>query len=202
MAEMLEKTFVDACMQLSSGYVDVLKLFIVAGKAAYERGLTIPQVQLEITQCQTQTAGRALMQEEIDLRTVWLSLIYLTLERVEHRKGSSIGSTVDPDLRQKFYTFVYDVVNAKKQGYTLQTLKLEQIMKNSSGQPTSIAEKTEQMNAQQRQIEEAILSQSMRLVFLTLTVLEESEEFEKGNGNGNGGGGDNGDVPRPPIPGT
>ena len=79
-AEMLEKTFVDACMQLSSGYVDVLKLFIVAGKAAYERGLTIPQVQLEISQCKTQTAGRPLMQEEIDLRTVWLSLVYLTLE--------------------------------------------------------------------------------------------------------------------------
>ncbi|GMH86058.1 hypothetical protein TrVE_jg4419 [Triparma verrucosa] len=192
---MLEKTFVDACMQLSSGYVDVLKLFIVAGKAAYERGLTIPQVQLEISQCKTQTAGRPLMQEEIDLRTVWLSLLYLTLERVEHRKGSSVGETVGPDLRQKFYTFVYDVVNAKKQGYTLQTLKLEQMMRNSEGEPSEIAEKTSALAPQQRQMEEAILSQSMRLVFLTLTVLDETSEFEKKDG-------DDDIIPRPPIPGT
>jgi len=45
-------------MQLSTGYVDVLKLFIVAAKAGYELGMTIPQLQLELTACKTQTAGR------------------------------------------------------------------------------------------------------------------------------------------------
>ena len=132
-AEMVETTFVNACMQLSSGYVDVLKLFIVAAKAGYELGLTIPQLQLELSSCKSQSAGRPLLAEEVELRSVWISLVYLTLERVSHLKNSSLGDTVDPSIRQKFYTFVYDVVNAQKQGYTLQTLKLENLVRSGEG---------------------------------------------------------------------
>jgi len=88
---------------------------------------------------------------------VWISLVYLTLERIQHVKNCSLGDTVDPDIRQKFYTFVYDVVNAKKQGYNLQTLKLEQLVR-SEGEVVEEG-KTEQEKA----IEKAILSQSMRL---------------------------------------
>lgn len=189
-AEMLETTFVNACMQLSSGYVDVLKLFIAAAKGGYEIGLTIPQLQLELTSCKSQTAGRPLMGEEVELRTVWISLVYLTLERVNHIKSSSLGDTVDPSIRQKFYTFVYDVVNAKKQGYDLQTLKLEQLVR-SDGDVQSEEDKGK--TEQEKAVENAILSQSMRLVFLTLTVLDE-EALAKGEEGGN--------PPRPNIPGT
>ena len=35
-AEMIEVSFLNSCLQLSQGYVDVLKLFIVAVKAGYE----------------------------------------------------------------------------------------------------------------------------------------------------------------------
>ncbi|GMI36568.1 hypothetical protein TrRE_jg5005 [Triparma retinervis] len=193
-AEMVETTFVNACMQLSTGYVDVLKLFIVAAKAGYELGMTIPQLQLELSSCKSQTAGRPLLAEEVELRSIWISLVYLTLERVSHLKtSSSLGDTVDPAIRQKFYTFVYDVVNAHKQGYTLQTLKLENLVRSGAEEGGEVEEagKSEQDKA----IEKAILSQSMRLVFLTLTVLEEEAlANEGGTGDAN--------PPKPPIPGT
>jgi len=166
-ATLVEVSFVNACTQLSTGYVDVLKMFIVSSKAGYTSGLTIPQLILELSQCSSKTAGRDLMHEEVDLRTVWLSLVYLTLERINHpRQNAQVELSVSSEIRGTYTTFVYDVVNAHKSGFTLQSLKLEEIMKREVDAP------------QRTEIEEAILSQSMRLIFLTLEVLKEEEEFK------------------------
>ena len=117
-AQILEVTFVNACMQLATGYVDTLKLFIAAALTAYERGFTVNALSLELAQCPTQTAGRPLMQEEVELRTVWLSLVYLTLANVRHESEASeaVGASVPAEIRSKFQTFVYDVVNAAQGG--------------------------------------------------------------------------------------
>ena len=61
----MEKSFVAACQSLAGGYVDELKLFIATGKAGYKQGMTIPQLQLELTACPSQSAGRPLAQEEV-----------------------------------------------------------------------------------------------------------------------------------------
>ena len=113
----------------------------------------------------TQTAGRPLMQEEVDLRQVWLCLVFLTLANVGHPSAAAAacGESVPEEIRKQFGTFVYDVVNARKSGFTLETLKLEDLMRRSGT--------GESMTA----MEKAILGQSMRVVFLTLTVKEESE---------------------------
>lgn len=166
-AAALEVSFVQACVQLASGYVDCLKLFIGAAVGAYEQGFTIAALTLELSQCATQTAGRPLMAEEVDLRTVWISLVYLTLENVAHpiKSGSAnAGASVPEDTRQKFRTFVYDVVNAKAAGYTFEALKLEDVVRRSG-----------EGEAPMSDMERAILSQSMRIVFLTLTVLNDME---------------------------
>ena len=115
-AALLEVSFVQACMQLSSGYVDTLKLFIASAFTAYERGFTASALNLELGALQTQTAGRPLMQEEVELRTVWLCLVFLTLENIRHPSaaGGAVGDSVPGEIRQKFQTFVYDVVNAAK----------------------------------------------------------------------------------------
>ena len=144
--------------QLSSGYVDVLKMFISAAKGGYELGLSIPALQLEITNSGTSTAGRPLMQEEIELRTVWISLVYITLELINHPmkltdtdSKNDASATVPADIRKKFNTFCYDVVvNAKKTGFNLSTLKLEQVMKRSADDPAM------------EPMEEAVMSQCMR----------------------------------------
>ena len=164
-AQILEVTFVNACMQLATGYVDTLKLFIAAALTAYERGFTVNALNLELAQCPTQTAGRPLMQEEVELRTVWLSLVYLTLANVRHESeaSDSVGASVPAEIRSKFQTFVYDVVNAAQGGYTLESLKLEDMLRRQGTDSASLSA-----------VEKAILGQSMRVVFLTLTVRDEA----------------------------
>ena len=106
----------------------------------------------------------------------WLSLVYLTLERVSAAKTTpSLGATVSPEISRNYGTFVYDVVNARKSGYTLETLKLEEMMRRS-------AEEKSEEYVEKDQMEAAILSQCMRLVFLTVTVLEEEEAAGEGPG--------------------
>ena len=39
--------------------------------------------------------------------------------------SDSVGASVPAEIRSKFQTFVYDVVNAAQGGYTLESLKLE-----------------------------------------------------------------------------
>ena len=164
-AQILEVTFVNACMQLATGYVDTLKLFIAAALTAYERGFTVNALNLELAQCPTQTAGRPLMQEEVKLRSVWLSLVYLTLANVRHESeaSESVGASVPAEIRSKFQTFVYDVVNAAQGGYTLESLKLEDMLRRQGTDSESLGA-----------VEKAILGQSMRVVFLTLTVRDEA----------------------------
>ena len=164
-AQILEVTFVNACMQLATGYVDTLKLFIAAALTAYERGFTVNALSLELAQCPRQTAGRPLMQEEVELRSVWLSLVYLTLANVRHESeaSDSVGASVPAEIRSQFQTFVYDVVNAAQGGYTLESLKLEDMLRRQGTDSASLGA-----------VEKAILGQSMRVVFLTLTVRDEA----------------------------
>jgi len=185
-AELVEVSFVTACMDQAKGYVDTLKLFCVAVKAGYEIGATIPALSLALSMCETQTAGRPLMAEEVDLRALWIALVYLTLESVNHptkHSGPEVGATVPPDQREKFEPFVRSVVSRKQRGFTLQALKLEEIL-TDAGEGGSASARTP--------IETAILSQSMRLVFLTLTVLDEELPPP----------GSKRDPPKPYIPGT
>lgn len=184
-ASLLEATFVNACMQLQTGYVDTLKLFIASAVSAYEQGFAVPALLLELGQIEVSTAGRSLMQEEVDLRTLWVGLVYLTAQQLFHptQGGGDMGGTVPPDIRSKFNTFVYDVVNAKRGGWTFQTLKLEELMRSSGGEG---GVEVSSMSAMER----AILGQSMRVVFLTIQVIEETNVAR----------GDS--VPRPNIPGA
>ena len=165
-AQILEVTFVKACMQLSTGYVDTLKLFIATALTAYERGFTVSALNLELAQCPAQTAGRPLMQEEVELRSVWVCLVYLTLANVQHKSDApeAVGASVPAEIRQKFQTFVYDVVNAQRGGFTLESLKLEEMLRRQGTAAEGLSA-----------VEKAILGPSMRVIFLTLTVRDEAE---------------------------
>ena len=185
-AEMLEASFVRACMDLRTGLVDTLKLFIVAAKAGYELGATIETISSELADCPRQTANRPLMDEEVELRSLWVALIYLALAQLSHTTehaggAASLVESVPAALRAKYEPLVSGVVEAHKRGAELQSLTLEELLPASPPQ-----------DAQER----AILSQSMRLVFLTAVVLKEVElarpvKMEEQQG-----------PPRPYIPGT
>ena len=82
--------------------------FIRAARDAFDEGIMVPALNLELSMCTQYTAGRPLQSDEIELRTVWLSLVYLTFERVGYQSKSAEtfpGQSVAADLRQKFYTF-------------------------------------------------------------------------------------------------
>lgn len=190
LAECLECSFVHACIQLATGIVDPLKFFIATAVAAYERGFTLSALQLELSMLTTQSAGRPLMREELDLRTVWLSLVYLALGKVQHPSEASalVGASVPADIRQKFECFVSDVVDARADGASLPSLKLEDMLRRAD------ADELAALSTMER----AILGQAMRVVFLTITVLEETEAAGGSKPNK----GKNPDPPGPFIPGT
>jgi len=162
----IEATFVQAASGANgANYEFSLMEFIRATRDAYDEGITVPALNLELSMCKQYTAGRPLQPEEIDLRSVWLSLVYLTFERVGYASstGTFPGESVAADLRQKFYTFTYDIVNAKKQGYDLAGLKLEEILQSS--EEKSATERTP--------MEQAVLSQAMRICYLAIQAAEE-----------------------------
>ena len=105
----IEATFVQAASGMGgANYEFGLMEFIRATRDAYDEGIMVPALNLELSMCQQYTAGRPLQQDETELRTVWLSLIYLTFERVGYASKSADtfpGQSVAADLRQKFYTF-------------------------------------------------------------------------------------------------
>ena len=105
----IESTFVQAAGGMNgANYEFGLLEFIRAAREAFDKGIMVPALNLELSMCKQYTAGRPLQSDEIELRTVWLSLVYLTFERVGYKSESADtfpGQSVAADLRQKFYTF-------------------------------------------------------------------------------------------------
>jgi len=93
-AEMIEVTFIKACFQLATGYVDVLKLFLASTSAAYERKIALPALIQSVDDCPANTAGRDLSQQELEVRQMWIMICYLTLhtiDRLEYGEGEGEG---------------------------------------------------------------------------------------------------------------
>jgi hypothetical protein len=176
-AVVLEVSFVNACMQLRTGFVDVLKMFIAASMTSYELGFSIEDIAEELAVCPTQTANRPLMQEEIDLRYSWCCLVYLTLAWMDHptRAGDIAESCVPSDFREKYSDVVERVAEAYKNEKTIPSV--EELM---GAEDSNLSE-----------IERAIRTQSLRVVTLVPVVIIESMEARQSQA-----------PPTPPIEGA
>lgn len=114
--EMVEKTFIEACLQLATGYVDVLKLFIASVTAAYSRRLSIPYLLSLVENCLINTANRPLTIEEINLRSSWIMITYLTLntlDKMENETSNTTSNNLDipPDFIQRHSSVVEEQVS-------------------------------------------------------------------------------------------
>jgi hypothetical protein len=89
------------------------------------------------------------------------------------------------DTAAKFTPFVSDIVNAKRVGWSFKTLKLEELLK-TSGLVLDDGSSATTMS----EVERAVLSQSMRVVFLTMEVVHDTK-LAKGDS-----------IPKPNIPGA
>ena len=171
-AELLEVSFVHACMQLASGYVDVLKMFIAASIGAYEAGFSIDSIvdELENNKDMPNTANRPLMDEEKMLRRDWLCVIYLTLAAMDHKSpiGSSLSvsvakESIPEDIQKRYGDLVSKIGEAYKSNSKIAPT-VEDLCSDNDG------------NADLSPLEKAVLMQSLKVATLTPVVVEESKE--------------------------
>jgi len=117
-AEMIEVTFIKACLQLATGYVDVLKLFLAATNSAYDRKISLPDLIKSVNDCPLNTANRDLSPQEIEVRSTWMTVSYLTLEaidRLEDTQDEDYLKSLDAldipgDVRDTYGTTVEEIV--------------------------------------------------------------------------------------------
>jgi len=192
-AEVLEVSFVHACMQLANGYVDVLKMFIATSVGAYESGFSIDSIQEELELTSSNTANRPLLDEEKNVRRDWFCVVYLTLSAMEHTsiKSSTLplainvaNDSIPDDIKQRYGKLIERVgENYRNDKYS--SLSVEKLMDDSNNDELS-------------QLEKAIILQSLKVATLTPIVVQESLEALGGSNTTP----DDMKPPTPPIEGA
>ena len=168
-AELLEVSFIHGCMQLASGYVDVLKMFIAASIGAYEAGFSVASIleELENNKDMPNTANRPLMDEEKMLRRDWFCVVYLSLAAMGHTSKASplaadvAKNSIPEDIQQRYGELVTRVGEAYQKGGP--SLSVEDLTNGFNDEGLSPLEK-------------AVLLQSLKVATLTPTVVEESKD--------------------------
>jgi hypothetical protein len=141
--------------------VDVLKLFIVAAKASYELGMDPVDLIRRVENIRPQSAGRDLMPEEVKLRNTWIHVVYLVLQYLQHTQKveTSTAADIDEAVQSTFSTDL--LADMKKQHDAGGAFHLEQWL-----------DKYEFPNMDDP-MQKAIISQSLRVIWFTYTVLNE-----------------------------
>lgn len=211
-AEMIEVSFIQSCLQLSQGYVDVLKLFIVAVKTGYKQSIPLDELNQLVKDCPVNSAGRDLMKEELELRREWMMVVYemmkvLFNENELDQAADATSNNDDDDSKAR----VAQVVNSM---LLLQKTLREEDEKSGGEQDSTVAltnltvEKAMQklpslsqlLESIQNPMEKALLTNDIRVALLTFKVLEEEKVcFEDSKGSR---GSTTEEIPRPPIKGT
>jgi len=160
-AEMLEVTFIKACLQLATGYVDVLKLFLASANAGYDRAITIPNLMQSVAEYQEKanTANRPLTEGEVDLRSGWLSLSYLTLETFDRLEGKKELKELDipDDFREQYGSII------------------EQKVRSNLGMDS---DGTSEPAAPSDPQEAAIFQYNIKIISLTISNVEEARDAD------------------------
>ena len=156
-------------------YNDAIKAFVVACVAAYKAGYSLTALKFElaanesaITQSNVMGRDVSLTEQEKETRIIWISLVYITLAKfgfVSERtpppirndlKGTKLESLIDG-----LEGLVVSVCDAAKQGYNLESWKMElNLKKDPSGKEITPGEAS-------------IRSQWSRIVFSTVDILPE-----------------------------
>ncbi len=214
-AEMIEVSFLQGCMQLAQGYVDVLKLFIVAVKTGFEKKIPLDELNQLVRDCPVNSAGRVLMKEELELRREWMAVVYGMMGASNNNEMGDQETTSDTTTtsssNDSSQTRVTKVVDSMLQ---LQRY-LQEEEEQSGGEQDSIVALTNLTVEQALQklptlsqlmdelgsspMEKAFLTNDIRVALLTFKVIEEEKIcFEDRKGSL----GTSSEIPRPPIKGT
>ncbi|KAL3785658.1 hypothetical protein HJC23_008708 [Cyclotella cryptica] len=204
-AEMIEVSFIQSCLQLASGYIDVLKLFIVSVKAGYEANLSFEVLSKLVEECPVNSAGRDLANEEKDLRSEWILVVYEMLNGLKVSEPMVEVINNNQCAKERVHQVVLSVLAIKKE--------LESEDEQSGGKQDAIVAitslsvdeairrsdlLTKLNDSCNTPIEQALLKNDIRVAILAIKVLEEEKLCSEGSSSSDFGG----EVPRPPIPGT
>ena len=172
--ELIEVSFIQACLSLAQGYVDTLKLFIVAVKASYEQGVRgVDELVDAVNRCPVQTARRPLLPEEEALRSTWIHAVHLMLEHIGHSsaaqvnaddRNKTINHAIDLHVRETYTPILDDIVQAKARGDAQSWNTNNFVTSHRDLLPETIWEDQVQM---------AIVSQTIKVLYYTLIVLAE-----------------------------
>lgn len=188
--EMIELTFIKACFQLATGYVDMLKLFLAATNAAYDRGIPLPTLINGVDGCGQNSANRDLTKDETDVRSSWLTISYLTLETIDRIEGTNKLNS-------------YDIPESFKQKYSHITNERvrEEFKLADTGHPSDDGGNHDDGNHDDSQENDpqttALMPYNMQIISLTISNLKEARLSEKKYIDEDEIG-----PPRPNIPGT
>jgi hypothetical protein len=216
-AEMIEVSFLQGCMQLAQGYVDVLKLFIVAVKTGYEKKIPLDELNQLVQDCPVNSARRDLMKEEMELRREWMAVVYGMMERLNNNEmgdrettsdttttttSSSddssqirVAQVVDSMLQLQRYLQEEEVQSGGEQDsiVALTNLTVEQALQKLP----NLSQLMDELESSP--MEKAFLTNDIRVALLTFKVIEEEKIcFEDRKGSL----GTSSEIPRPPIKGT
>lgn len=204
-AEMIEVSFIQSCLQLASGYIDVLKLFIVAVKAGYEANLSVEVLSKLVEECPVNSAGRLLAHEEKELRREWMIVVYKMLKGLQIH-DQIVDTNINSQSAEERVSRVVSAILAIRN-------ELESEEEKSGGKQDAIAAMSSLSveNAIRRSdlltnlndlcttpMEQALLRSDIRVAVLTCKVLEEEKMCYEVSSSSN----TSGEIPRPPIPGT
>lgn len=207
--ELIEVSFLQSCLQLSQGYIDVLKLFIVAVKAGYEKNLPLSELHKLVEECPVNSAGRDLMKEEKELRLEWMRVVYellnalnpdatvdATAEDVSDVSNARISQVVEAMLSiDKTLKIEEQTTGGKNDAaVALITLSVEEALERSESLSKLNDSTTDPM-------EKAFLTNDIRVALVTFRALDEEEICMQDSAGRTVSSGASG-PPRPSIPGT
>lgn len=206
-AEMIEVSFLNSCLQLSQGYIDVLKLFIVAVKAGYERSMPLSELSRLVEDCPVNSAGRDLMAEEKALRLEWMKVVYDLLNALKDSDASSaVDSSCDGGSNDDRVSEVIRAMLAVRDelddeekssgGKQDATVVLTNLTVDQALERTKLSESESMANPMDR----AFLQNDVRVALMTFRVLEEERICLQDSAGRTTSG--QGQPPRPSIPGT
>jgi hypothetical protein len=182
--DLLGISFLTLSSFILHSYVDVLKLFLVATRAAYQQKIPLPQLFDLVSACPIQSANRPLSEQEIEVRSTWLNVGYLTLSTLEEMEDSSGKET--------FFDWDMDIPTEVRDQYFVAA---QEAVKRERGES---AESTEDSMLDNDPLQAAIYKTNLKVIDLTLTAVKEERLANESSGlDGDGVG-----PPRPNIPGA
>ncbi|KAK4529475.1 hypothetical protein CCYA_CCYA01G0332 [Cyanidiococcus yangmingshanensis] len=194
-ASTIHQAFLSACLPNSGvPYVAALRSFIAATVRAYRLGYSLDALEIELRRVSAESvrlgnpnisgeSPRPLEADEVELRTIWLTLVFKVLRYVNFPRDcmppeaptevSNRSRAISEEFRvpDQFDRFVQSIVDAARAGYDLARIRLEQQLQIRS-MPNSLGSAVGASTNQRSPLEAAILNQSTRLVLLTVEIVD------------------------------